>query len=518
MEEPGNSKYDDTLLLEQFGYKQELKRSFSLLSMCGFCFAILSCWTALGGSLVEAMNAGGPVALVWGWIIVCAFSLMVALSLAELASAYPVAGGQYSWVLILCRGTKWGKGLSYATAFIQLAGLICMGSTALYQFGSFACGLGVLNSDGETWEPKDWQVVLICWALCLVCLVINIFINKMLHHISKFALWWTIGGFIVCTVTILAVSKYKQDASFVFTGYINNSGWNNNGMAVFFLQNAAYGMCCYDAPCHMGEEMENASRDIARAVVLSVVVGFVTGFAFVLALLFCIRDLDTVAATATGVPLLEIFFQSTNNSKAGASCLLVIIMVCQFLASNGLLTEGSRSVYAFARDGAFPYQINKYMGTVNSNYDVPICALIFCAVLQCAFIAIYFGSSTAFFTVISIATVGLYVSYLVPIIVVMFRRKLKTAGYYNLGRWGLWVNAPAALFLIYTSVCFFFPTALPITGDNMNYTIAAFAVCAILGLLSWFLGGRHTYGTLTESEFLEGVRDEPVVEIVEQKR
>ncbi|ANB11858.1 Hnm1p [Sugiyamaella lignohabitans] len=522
MEEPGNSKnivtqYDDALLLEQIGYKQELKRSFSLLTMAGWCFGVTSFWTAIGGSLVDTMNAGGPIALVWGWVIVCAFSLMVALSLAELTSAYPVAGGQYSWVLILSRGTKWGRGLSYATAFVQLAGLFSLGSTALYQFGSFTCGMAVLNSDGETWRPTNWQVVLVCWAICFVCLLINIFMNKMLHHIGNFGLWWTIGGFVVCTVTILAVSKHKQDASFVFTAYTNNSGWNDNGMAALFLLNAAFAMCCYDAACHMGEEMDNASRDTARAVVLSVVIGFFTGFAFILALLFCLQDFDAVANTVTGVPLLEIFYQATNNSKAGATCLTVIVVVCQVLASNGMITEGSRSLYAFARDDAFPYQISKYIGTVNSKYDVPIYALIICALFQCAFIAIYFGSSTAFFTVMSIGTVGLYVSYLVPILVVMFRRKHKAVGYYNLGKWGHWVNAPAALYLIYCSVCFFFPTTLPITGDNMNYTPVAFAICAILGLLSWFLGGRHTYATQTESVIIEGVGNEPVVEIVEQK-
>lgn len=86
------------LQLESFGYKQELKRSFSLFGMIGFSFSVLTCWTALGGSLVVGITSGGPPVIIYSWIGVCFFSLAVAYSFAEICSAFPVAGGQYSWV------------------------------------------------------------------------------------------------------------------------------------------------------------------------------------------------------------------------------------------------------------------------------------------------------------------------------------------------------------------------------------------------------------------------------------
>lgn len=89
---PESASMRDELQLESFGYQQELKRSFSLFGMIGFAFSVLTCWTALGGSLVVGTLAGGPPVIIWGWLGVCAGSMCVAYSFAEICSAYPIAG------------------------------------------------------------------------------------------------------------------------------------------------------------------------------------------------------------------------------------------------------------------------------------------------------------------------------------------------------------------------------------------------------------------------------------------
>jgi len=94
----------DVLTLETFGYKQKLKRGFGFFGMIGFAFSVLTCWTALAGSLTVAISAGGSPVIIYSWIGVCIFSLFVAYSFAEICSAFPVAGGQYSWVSMM---SKW---------------------------------------------------------------------------------------------------------------------------------------------------------------------------------------------------------------------------------------------------------------------------------------------------------------------------------------------------------------------------------------------------------------------------
>lgn len=60
-------------------------------------------------------------------------------------------------------------------------------------------------------------------------------------------------------------------------------------------------------------------------------------------------DIEATSSTATGVPVIEIIFNSTG-SVAGATCLCALITVIVSGASNSLTAEGGRAVYAFARD------------------------------------------------------------------------------------------------------------------------------------------------------------------------
>ncbi|KAH7043960.1 hypothetical protein B0J12DRAFT_187416 [Macrophomina phaseolina] len=109
----------DDIVLEKFGYEPELKRTFGVLGMIGFSFSIVTSWSALSGVLVVGVESGGPPVMIWSWVGVCAVSLAVAYSMAEMCSAYPVAGGQYSWVAILAP-KKWARGLSYVCGWFML--------------------------------------------------------------------------------------------------------------------------------------------------------------------------------------------------------------------------------------------------------------------------------------------------------------------------------------------------------------------------------------------------------------
>lgn len=152
----------------------------------------------------------------------------------------------------------------------------------------------------------------------------------------------------------------------------------------------------------MVEELKNARKEAPRAIVWSVYIGAVTGFIFLISLSFCMGDLETTASTPTGVPVIEIFYNSTG-SVAGASTLASLIAVIALVCANSLMAEGSRAVYAFARDHGLPF--SQTFSKVSSK-KVPVYAIILTAVVQIAFNSIYFGTTTGFNTVISISTQG----------------------------------------------------------------------------------------------------------------
>ena len=481
----------DAEQLQNLGYTQELKRSFSLLSMIGFGFSILNCWCALAGSLAEVMLNGGPATLTFGWIGTCVFSICVVVCLAELTSAYPVAGGQYSWCLMLGEGAKWSRLTSYCCGWIQISGLLGVVAVGWYQMGINITAMVSLRNPDFT--PENWIIALIAYGAGVLALMIDLFGNRMLHYFTATALWWSLGGFLTCMITVLACAPSFQSPSFVFTSVNYDSGWNSVGMSVVLgLMQCAFGMCAYDSVSHMSEEIDDASKQAPRAMVLSVIVGFITGFAFVLALLFVIQDMDAVVNTPTGFPLAEIFRQATS-SNVGAVCLTLITVITQAFTNISLLSEGSRSVYAFARDGAFPPFLNKYLGQVSPTLDVPVYGLLFSFIVPAILVTILFGSATAFFTVLSIAGTGLYVSYTIPIVVVALKRKAKAPGHYNLGKWSLWFQLPALAYIFFCDIFMFFPTELPVTPANMNYCCVAFGIVAVLATLSWYGGARHCY-------------------------
>ena len=55
------------------------------------------------GFLSIAYINGGPVSATWGWITVSIASVLMAFSIAEIVSAYPIAGGPYFWCALPCR-------------------------------------------------------------------------------------------------------------------------------------------------------------------------------------------------------------------------------------------------------------------------------------------------------------------------------------------------------------------------------------------------------------------------------
>src|SRR2546423_14084526 len=87
----------DEQRLAELGYKQELKRGWSGFSNFAISFSIISilagCFTTYG----QAWINGGPVAISIGWPVISVLILLVAFSMAELASAMPTAGGVYYW-------------------------------------------------------------------------------------------------------------------------------------------------------------------------------------------------------------------------------------------------------------------------------------------------------------------------------------------------------------------------------------------------------------------------------------
>lgn len=274
----------------------------------------------------------------------------------------------------------------------------------------------------------------------------------------------------------------------------NFTGFGPGMAAIVGLLQSFFGMACYEAPAHMSEEMKNASKEAPRAMIMSVWLGAFTGLVFLISVFYCIGDIEATALSPTGVPLLQIFYDSTGS--VGGSCVLASMMtVIGFFAANALTAEASRSLYAFARDHGLPF--SKIFAKVDPIRQVPTYSVLLCLGVQMAMQSIYFGSYTGFATVIAIATEGFYVSYAIPLLARILARFTGHAkvlpGPYSMGKYGIWVNLVGFLFLTFATITFNFPTISPVDKNNMNYTSAAVGLIFLISLLTWIFDGRKNF-------------------------
>ncbi|KAJ5681097.1 hypothetical protein N7536_012236, partial [Penicillium majusculum] len=483
---------DEDVALGNMGYEQKFKRSFGLLDMVGFSFSIVTCWTALSGVFIIGIQAGGPPVMIFGWIGVCVFTMFIALAMAEMCSRWPVAGGQYSWVAMLAP-PRVSRQLSYITGWFMLTGIIAMGAVN-NSFGSNYI-LGQVNLVFPDFVIERWHAVLFAWAVGLFALVMNVFAPHALHRLSRFILVWNIASFIIVITTLLATNHQKQGTDFVFHEFRNMTGFGASMATIVGILQSFFGMCCYDAPSHMTEEMTHASRDAPKAIIFSVIMGGVTGLLFLLTLCFCMGDIEATANSSTGVPVIQIFYDSTQ-SKVGTCILASMITVIIMVTSISLVAEGSRSVYAFARDHGLPF--SGLWSQVEPKKKIPLYAIFLTVAVQLGLNAIYFGTETGFETVISIATTGFYVSYslvlLSRLLGYFFRHQCSFDGPHSLPLpLSLGFSSIGLLFLLLASITFNFPSDAQVTSESMNYTSAAIGLVILLSLVTWFTTATNRF-------------------------
>lgn len=139
-----NSIDEDAIKLAEMGYTQDMQRNFSVLSLLGVGFSLTNSWFGISASLITGINSGGTVVTIYGIPWITFISTCVAVTLSELASAMPNAGGQYFWANELAP-RKYANFASYLTGWFAWAGSVFCSASVALSLGSFAVGLWQLG-------------------------------------------------------------------------------------------------------------------------------------------------------------------------------------------------------------------------------------------------------------------------------------------------------------------------------------------------------------------------------------
>jgi choline transport protein len=246
------------------------------------------------------------------------------------------------------------RGISWVTGWINLTGWVALVATN----SSLASTLiiNMISIYTVDYNFKRWHQFLIYLGMTATSFAVNAYMQSLLPKVNAVALTWSLVGFLVVAITILACAAPDYaTGEFVFAHWINETGWPDGIAWLLGLLQGGLGLTGFDAVAHMIEEIPNAAVEGPRIMIGCVLIGISTGFLFLISTLFAsggLGNTDAIIESSNG-PLLEIFFLATN-SRVGAVCLLMFPLVCFVFAGISVLSTSSRMVFAFARDGGLP--------------------------------------------------------------------------------------------------------------------------------------------------------------------
>lgn len=218
--------------------------------------------------------------------------------------------------------------------------------------------------------------------------------GKILPSVATTTLWVSLVSFFVILVVVPAKAPTHQDAKFVFANFVNNTGWGSNGIAfIVGLINTNWAFACLDCATHLAEEVARPEKLIPIAIMGTVAIGFVTAWFYSVSMFFSMQDLDGLFATATGVPILELYYQALSV-KAGAIVLESLIIATGIGCMIASHTWQSRLCWSFARDRGLPF--SRYLSHVHPTLGVPLQAHFVSCVIVAILGSLYLGSYTAF--------------------------------------------------------------------------------------------------------------------------
>src|SRR3954449_5000503 len=300
----GHTADRDEQQLAELGYKQELPRAWSGFTNFAISFTIISVLAGTFTTFGQAWNAGGPLAISIGWPLICALVLLVAVSMAELTSAFPTAGGPYWWAAKLG-----GPGWSWFTGWFNIVGLVGIVASVGYGAASFLyalLGLYGLNIFGVNFGDSAHvigETFLIYLFVLALYTVLNIFSAPLLGLLNNISVGWHVVGVVILIALLIFGPNDHQSVGWVFGHKINNTGFDSGstgGLPFWFLVLplgfllTMYTQTGYDASAHTAEETRGAAIAAAQGVWRSVFFSALIGWFVLLAFLFAANDVGAV--------------------------------------------------------------------------------------------------------------------------------------------------------------------------------------------------------------------------------
>ncbi|KAH7124201.1 amino acid/polyamine transporter I [Dactylonectria macrodidyma] len=313
------------------------KNKLGFLNLIALGFNVCNSWAGVSSSMQAALLQGGPAALLYGLFVTTSLYLSIALSMAELASVYPTAGGQYHFTSILAPG-RVSRGSSYVCGFVTMISWEVIGA-AVTMVPSVQI-LALWQYYHPSFNAKPWHSFAIYEAFGLFVALYNNLVLPRALWTHNFGFTLNMVIYVIAIVLFIVRPSNKAPDAFVWDTFVNFLGWPDGVCFLTSLATTSFGCTGLDACLHLAEDVSSPKKVVPRTIVLNVAIGFATTFPFIVVMFYGIIDMNSILAiqgSASWSPVTMIW-----RSGTAALAIMISSIVLKFSILNAIMQTSSR--------------------------------------------------------------------------------------------------------------------------------------------------------------------------------
>ena len=413
------------LLVEQAGYRVELRRSLHSFSMFAIAFSVISITTGIFLNYGFGLKWFGPAAI-WTWPIVAVGNMLIALIVAELGTRIPLAGYAYQWSSRLVNSTYgW---------FVGFAGLLYMavGGGAVMLVAASPLLLSEFDVSANVHPHINLAVSIVMMVVATVANIISVQFSARVNNIAVFT---EIVGTLVFSVLLIVLWGLQTRHTPYGFAILTSTTRVTSSPALYSFALAgmlgAFTLIGFELAADMSEDAVNPRHSVPRAVIYGLFISAVLGFVTLIGFTLAIPNLHHVEHSALPLLVIARFWLPHWLVKVFVAFVVFSMFAIAVVGAGAQ----SRLAYAMARDNMLP--ASRSLAKVDRHTQTPIVALVVLAFIDIGILVYGYTQPNSFGTLVGATAIIPYLIYFAITVAYAVKRKEIDAfpGAFNLGRW-----------------------------------------------------------------------------------
>jgi amino acid transporter len=299
---------------------------------------------------------------------------------------------------------------------------------------------------------------------------------------------------------VLLVAHRNQPISVIFDSFGTGAGSGGWVWAGFL---AAVGFVGFESAGAIAEEVQDARRNVPKAMIASLIaIGAVVLFSG-LALILAIPDMNAAISGESIDPAADAIIGALGvNITQPLFGLIVIGFLASMMAAQ---TSASRVMWSFGRDGVLP--ASGALSKLSGGHKYPVNAIFAAFSLSAVVLVVALLSAQVYSTLVAFSTAGFFIAFAMPILALLVARARGrwVPGPVTLGKWAGPIVVIAAVWAVFETINIVWPRNPQFEWYQNYAVILALLAVGVLGLITW-IGLRKKIETAEHA--LEARNDE----------